>query len=59
LRALARAELTWLDALTADLRSGSLTWSYEELEAFIVADDPLRGAVEAGGAGRDEGPPPS
>ena len=28
LRALARAELTWLDALTADLRSGSLTWSY-------------------------------
>ena len=47
LRALARAELTWLDALTADLRSGSLTWSYEELEAFIVADDPLRAAVQA------------
>lgn len=59
LRAVARAELTWVDALTDDLRSGSLTWSYEELEAFIVADDPLRGAVEAGGAGRDEGPPPS
>jgi hypothetical protein len=28
-----------------------LTWSYEELAAFIVADDPLRAAVEAGGTG--------
>ncbi len=49
-RALAQAELAWLDALADDLRSGSLTWSDEELEAFIVADDPLRSAVQAGAA---------
>jgi DNA-binding PadR family transcriptional regulator len=50
-RALARAELAWLDGITDELRSGALTWSYEELAAFIVADDPLRAAVEAGGTG--------
>ncbi len=48
-RALARAELAWLEGVTDDLRSGSLTWSYEELEAFIAADDPVRAVVERAG----------
>ena len=30
-RAVAAAELGWLDAVIADLRAGTLTWSHEEL----------------------------
>jgi DNA-binding PadR family transcriptional regulator len=38
LRAVTAAELTWLDGVVADLRKGTLTWSYEDFadvaEAF-------------------------
>ncbi|MGB6453798.1 MAG: PadR family transcriptional regulator [Streptosporangiaceae bacterium] len=33
-RAMLAAELGWLDGVLADLRSGALTWSAEELEPF-------------------------
>ena len=34
LRAMLTAELAWLDGVVADLHSGALTWSEEELEPF-------------------------
>ena len=40
LRAMLTAELTWLDGVVADLRSGALTWSEEELEPFARASLP-------------------
>jgi DNA-binding PadR family transcriptional regulator len=40
LRAMLAAEVTWLDGVVADLRSGALTWSEEELEPFAQASLP-------------------
>jgi DNA-binding PadR family transcriptional regulator len=40
LRAMLTAEVTWLDGVVADLRSGALTWSEEELEPFAQASLP-------------------
>jgi DNA-binding PadR family transcriptional regulator len=37
-RALVTAELAWLDGVAADLRSGALRWSREELARLAVAD---------------------
>ena len=37
-RAMVAAELAWVDAVTADLRSGALTWSHEELASLASAD---------------------
>lgn len=39
-RAILAAELGWLDGVLADLRSGALTWSAEELEPFARASLP-------------------
>jgi DNA-binding PadR family transcriptional regulator len=39
-RAMLAAELAWLDGVVADLRSGALTWSEEELEPFARASLP-------------------
>ncbi len=39
-RTMLAAELTWLDGVVADLRSGTLTWSEEELEPFARASLP-------------------
>ncbi|WP_225850414.1 PadR family transcriptional regulator [Streptomyces sp. HPF1205] len=36
-RAVLTAELDWLDAVTADLRSGALTWDFETLAALAAA----------------------
>ncbi|WP_225100003.1 PadR family transcriptional regulator [Streptomyces sp. CoH27] len=36
-RAVLTAELNWLDAVTADLRSGTLTWDFETLAALAEA----------------------
>ncbi|OIK03712.1 PadR family transcriptional regulator [Streptomyces monashensis] len=36
-RAVLTAELDWLDAVTADLRSGALTWDFEALAALAQA----------------------
>jgi hypothetical protein len=32
------AELAWVDAVAADLRSGALTWSHEELAGLASTD---------------------
>jgi DNA-binding PadR family transcriptional regulator len=37
-RAMTAAELTWIDGLRDDLRSGRLTWSKDDLEAQAGAD---------------------
>lgn len=37
-RAVIAAELDWVDAVAADLRSGALTWSHEELAGLASAD---------------------
>jgi len=37
-RAVIAAELAWVDAVAADLRSGELTWSHEELAGLASAD---------------------
>jgi DNA-binding PadR family transcriptional regulator len=37
-RAVVAAELGWVDAVAADLRSGALTWSHEELAGLASAD---------------------
>jgi len=37
-RAVLAAELAWVDAVAADLRSGELTWSHEELAGLASAD---------------------
>ena len=37
-RAVVNAELAWVDAVAADLRSGELTWSHEELASLASAD---------------------
>jgi DNA-binding PadR family transcriptional regulator len=39
-RTLLAAELGWLDGVVADLRSGALSWSEEELEPFAKASLP-------------------
>jgi DNA-binding PadR family transcriptional regulator len=39
-RALYAAELAWLESVVADLRSGSLTWSYEQLAGLITQLQP-------------------
>jgi DNA-binding PadR family transcriptional regulator len=39
-RAMVVAELAWVDGVVSDLRSGALSWSYEELEAFASAQLP-------------------
>ena len=39
-RAMLAAELGWIDGVLADLRSGALTWSAEELEPFARASLP-------------------
>jgi DNA-binding PadR family transcriptional regulator len=39
-RAMLAAELGWLDGVLADLRSGALTWSADELEPFARASLP-------------------
>ncbi len=36
-RAVVAAELAWVDAVAADLRSGELTWSHEELATLAAA----------------------
>lgn len=38
LRATLEAELSWVRAIIADLKSGALTWSYEGLSAFAPPD---------------------
>jgi DNA-binding PadR family transcriptional regulator len=38
LRAVTVAELGWVEAVVDELRTGALTWSYEELTAAIVDD---------------------
>jgi DNA-binding PadR family transcriptional regulator len=45
LRAMLAAEVSWLDGVVADLRSGALTWSEEELEPFA------RGSLPGGELG--------
>jgi DNA-binding PadR family transcriptional regulator len=37
-RAVVGAELDWVDAVAADLRSGALTWSHEDLAGLAAAD---------------------
>jgi DNA-binding PadR family transcriptional regulator len=37
-RAVIAAELAWVDVVAADLRSGELTWSHEELASLAGAD---------------------
>jgi DNA-binding PadR family transcriptional regulator len=37
-RAVIAAELSWVEAVAADLRSGRLSWSHEELAAIAQAD---------------------
>jgi DNA-binding PadR family transcriptional regulator len=37
-RAVVGAELAWVDAVAADLRTGKLTWSHEELAGLAAAD---------------------
>jgi DNA-binding PadR family transcriptional regulator len=37
-RAVVGAELDWVDAVAADLRSGALTWSHEDLAGLASAD---------------------
>jgi DNA-binding PadR family transcriptional regulator len=37
-RAVVAAELAWVEAVAADLRSGALTWSREELASLAAAD---------------------
>jgi hypothetical protein len=37
-RAVVAAELGWVDAVAADLHSGALTWSHEDLAALAAAD---------------------
>jgi DNA-binding PadR family transcriptional regulator len=39
-RAVVAAELAWVDAVAADLRDGTLTWSREELAAIATANTP-------------------
>lgn len=39
-RAMAAAELAWLEGVVADLRSGALTWTEEALEPFARASLP-------------------
>ena len=39
LRALTRAEVAWVDAVVAELRSGVLSWSYEELAEAAAPDN--------------------
>ena len=40
LRAITAAELGWVESLTEDLRTGALSWSYEELAAIANSDLP-------------------
>jgi hypothetical protein len=37
-RAVVGAELDWVDAVAADLRSGALTWSHEDLSGLAAGD---------------------
>jgi DNA-binding PadR family transcriptional regulator len=46
LRALADAELSWVDSVMEDLRSGSLTWGYEDFEAVIASDEATLEAID-------------
>lgn len=46
LRAVADAELRWVDSVMEDLRSGSLTWSGEDFEAFIASDEASLEAID-------------
>jgi hypothetical protein len=39
LRAVTDAELKWVNSVMDDLRAGSLTWSYEDFESVIGADE--------------------
>ena len=39
-RAMMAAELTWVEGIVADLKSGALTWSKKELEPFARASLP-------------------
>jgi len=38
LLAVTAAELSWVEAVADDLRTGALGWSYEELAAAVVDD---------------------
>jgi hypothetical protein len=38
LQALTAAELGWVEAVIDDLKTGTLSWSYEELAAAVVDD---------------------
>jgi hypothetical protein len=40
LRAVTAAELGWVDSVTEDLRTGALTWSYEQLAEIAQWDLP-------------------
>jgi len=44
-RTMVAAELAWVDAVAAELGSGALTWSYEQLASIASAD--VRGVGEA------------
>ena len=46
LRAVADAELRWVDSVMEDLRSGSLAWSYEDFEAVIATDEASLEAID-------------
>jgi len=46
LRAVTDAELQWVKSVAADLRSGSLTWSYEDFEAVIASDEASLEAID-------------
>jgi DNA-binding PadR family transcriptional regulator len=39
-RAMVAAELTWVEGVVADIRSGALTWSKDQLEPFAQASLP-------------------
>jgi DNA-binding PadR family transcriptional regulator len=58
-RAMVAAELAWVDNIVSDLRTGALSWSYEELEALapeqlpdgeVMARSLLRPSAERPGA---------
>lgn len=48
LRAVTDAELTWVQSVMADLRAGSLTWSYQDFEAAIASDEASLEAIDPG-----------
>ncbi len=46
LRAVTDAELKWVNSVMADLRTGALTWVYEDFEAVIASDEASLQAID-------------